>query len=756
MPRHFRRTAPRSALAALLFAVPTLAQIPQRGPDHGPTEPARATAEGVALAGATRGFPETAALELRDDTLWAHGRAFKARFLQGGLEFTPALVEAPGSMPVTFGFDRVHRGGPALPTESPSRSHAGLRVEYDRGAVTERYDVSAAGIEQSFVLRELPLGTGDLVVEVGLTTALTVAPRGDGLGLELADVGGLTIGGVTGIDANGDRVAGSLHYDRGTLELRLPAAFVDRAALPLTIDPLIGNVFAAYTSNFNDRDPDVAYDATTNTYLVVFERRFSATDTDIHGQRVSSSGGLLGGRVYIQTASTNEYDPVVANVNVRDHFVVVYTRANDIVARSVDASDGTVHLQHDIAVGSDVEWAPDVAGEATTVDDEAVCVWWNQTTNSIMAKQITVGTTGQLGSFGLTTLYQSNSITPRFPRISKSGGDLGILCVAFERQYSTSNRNPAICLIDRNIGIRHGLLPLSSSSLDQISIDVDGNGWQFVVAWQTEESASSTKYDIDCRTLTYVPVRPTGSQAQVTSNIVRVHGDQNDHEFGPKVIMAGNSAVLGWSDESGSEYHCYLASIDPANCTFCEGTTLGWLQGPLRWSWNLQGCSKASGGSTAADDMLLVMEDYDYQGTAGSNILAQRWHCEDGEAHNLGGSCGPGHGSQFTFCPHQGRSAFEARLYSRKASYPAWLVVSRDFFGLPCGTGQMVPDPFHGLVVADVTDTYGRAVFAAPIPNSSSVVGVQLYAQWVIYEPVAPGCPLFSSDLSDALRVIVE
>jgi hypothetical protein len=54
------------------------------------------------------------------------------------------------------------------------------------------------------------------------------------------------------------RVAG----DR--LELALPAAFVDGARQPLTLDPLLGTAFqiAIGTSN-DDGEPDVAYDATT-------------------------------------------------------------------------------------------------------------------------------------------------------------------------------------------------------------------------------------------------------------------------------------------------------------------------------------------------------------------------------------------------------------------------------------------------------------------------------------------------------------
>src|SRR5690606_18013260 len=120
----------------------------------------------------------------------------------------------------------------------------------------------------------------------------------------LPGVGGFRMSGVVGIDGAGARVRGGLRYEAGVLELSLPGAFVDRAALPLTLDPLVGNFVRVTTAGGdNDRAPAVSFDATANVYLAIWTRIFSATDFDVHGQRLSRSGGLIGGRLLIENST---------------------------------------------------------------------------------------------------------------------------------------------------------------------------------------------------------------------------------------------------------------------------------------------------------------------------------------------------------------------------------------------------------------------------------------------------------------------
>lgn len=166
----------------------------------------------------------------------------------------------------------------------PPTSHD-LRVEYDRGVAIERYDVGVDGMEQSFVFHQRPTGTGDLVVRGRLATDMVVTPHGEGLRLEQPGIGGFHIGGVVGFDRMGQRARGRVRFVDGALELSLDAAFVDAAALPLTLDPFIGNVFRLSTNALELR-PRVSFDVTTDNYLVVWQTSNGPRASDQPRRRV--------------------------------------------------------------------------------------------------------------------------------------------------------------------------------------------------------------------------------------------------------------------------------------------------------------------------------------------------------------------------------------------------------------------------------------------------------------------------------------
>ena len=241
------------------------------------------------LDGGPGSFADSVGLQWLDGELWAAGRDFKVQFEADRLTYTPALgSRAPRNIPLSLRVESFGRGTPREPVGPAQPAADALTASYDRGPFVERYDVTPKGIKQSFVFETLPAGSGDLVVRLRLDTELepSVVGTTDGEILFTAgDLGGVRIGEVIGIDGAGERVRGSMRYQEGTLDLVLPAAFVDEAALPITLDPLIGGSFYAQEP-LDNRDPDVAFDASEGVYLVVFERRFSASDSDIHAQRL--------------------------------------------------------------------------------------------------------------------------------------------------------------------------------------------------------------------------------------------------------------------------------------------------------------------------------------------------------------------------------------------------------------------------------------------------------------------------------------
>lgn len=192
----------------------------------------------------------------------AGGPDYAARFASDGVHYL-ALSHRRGvdaaSLRYRFaavargGRDRLVRAAAAAPTV------AGQEVHYEHGGVREVYAAQVDGIEQSFVIAQRPDGEGDLVVRGAIATDLPLtSASASGLCFE-RDGHGVTFGAVTGIDANGVRMSGTLQLRGNTLELTLPAAFVEHAAYPLTVDPLIGSAFTVgNVAGVDDNLPAIA------------------------------------------------------------------------------------------------------------------------------------------------------------------------------------------------------------------------------------------------------------------------------------------------------------------------------------------------------------------------------------------------------------------------------------------------------------------------------------------------------------------
>lgn len=174
--------------------------------------------------------------------LWGFGARYRALFVADHVEFLTCTAAAPAPLQIALRPTAAGRGTTRQPLPAAAPIEQGLAVRYHRGTVVEVYDVRPQHMEQSFVFHELPAGEGDLVVDLKLDTALPLLSVATDR-LEFGDEhGGVVINGVVGIDAEGDRVPGSLSFEGGVLSLRLPAAFVQTAALPLVLDPLLSPV----------------------------------------------------------------------------------------------------------------------------------------------------------------------------------------------------------------------------------------------------------------------------------------------------------------------------------------------------------------------------------------------------------------------------------------------------------------------------------------------------------------------------------
>ena len=321
------------------------------------------------------------------DSLEGGGANFAVRFDRAGMRFAPALgARASKTHELALTLDSIRRGDRVLHSGrdcSPARD--GTRATYRlSGDISERYSVRPDGVELSYRFAGRIGGSGDLVVRLRVDSSLASDQRGvlaDGLGLHAEGLGGVRIGGVTGVDAAGLTAPGSLEFDGDYLELSLPDRFVEQADYPLVLDPLIGTELLA-ASGGDDGAADVAYDATNDVYLVAWQRRLSSSDADICAQRVGSDGSLVGGLITVfDGADQLGLNPTVGNNNLTNRFLVAWQRGWnwsgpwDVHAACVDAATGTVSAPVELTylISPDVD--PDAASDHTLVDDGVPVVW---------------------------------------------------------------------------------------------------------------------------------------------------------------------------------------------------------------------------------------------------------------------------------------------------------------------------------------------------------------------------------------------
>ncbi len=353
-----RSESPRNAVDD---AVPGRAPIVE---ETGPLDP-RVERAWLDAAGAALGevppppdFTRLAALdpdrplhaEDADGTRRVRGSNYMARFGAEGASYTPFLgSDAPRTWPVGFALASVLVGDEALAYErSTPVLRAGEAMRYDRGGVTERYEIRADSIEQVFVLDELP-ARDEVVLRIAVTTDL-MAFETDA-GIEFANErGGVRYGRATALDASGASIAAPTTLIGDEIEIRVPASFVATARLPLTIDPIIstwtivssgGQPLGSYDHERLDT-LDCVYDATHGRWLIVWLDTWVAESGSRMGHLVWRLVGTLNGQTIASgfTSTHRARSPRCANNNASNQFLLGWLLNGTIEAQTISAASG--------------------------------------------------------------------------------------------------------------------------------------------------------------------------------------------------------------------------------------------------------------------------------------------------------------------------------------------------------------------------------------------------------------------------------
>ncbi|MCR9244725.1 MAG: hypothetical protein NXI31_06820 [bacterium] len=639
----------------------------------------------------------------------------------------------------------------------------GQSVIYDRPGLQERYEVRETGVEQSFVIDECPPGNGDLVVRGKLVTDL-VPDHFDQpvreLTLSAPGQVGVHIGAVTGIDANDNRATGTLRQTGEGLELILPADFVDRAHWPLIVDPLIGSTLSV--SPPNAELPDVAFDATNLVYVAVWRQkltsgsawrpyyRFIRTD----GSYATAALPLMPIPQLVTYFGGTRIR--VANVNSRDTFVATWdsgsgsTRA--IHCASISAANFAASVGVVVASGSDQQM-PDVGGEAVLVDDDVVLTWRNASLGLIRATQVNVPASTPPATpipFGpVVSIAGSGSSISAGPAIARTGGGPGRYLVTWGERSGPFNTFSNL----RGLVITRNVTPVSSpftivsplaSAFGPRNIALDGDGEHWVVAYDRLNAAGDT--DVYCQRVE-LPLSQGSLSVQSAVPIATTSVDEQT----PAVADLGESYLVSYERSLfpaiGSSAE--LVSIDPIDCTTCEGSfTI--QNSPLGRQSDVRIASTGGAPNTSA----MIVWGSSLLGSP-LGVRARMFAPRVGIVRDAGRGCGAG-GTAVSTCSVAGNANYTQRLLGAAPSAPTFLVIGLSTRPQSCGPCQLIPDPASGVTIfRGATSASGDAFYAMSIPPGPAFVGLRLHEQWITLTP-QPRCTAYGFDLSNALSVTIQ
>jgi hypothetical protein len=663
------------------------------------------------------------ALDVVDGTLTAIGDHYKATFAAGELEFTPLLGRAaPRNLP--FALQVTHAGRSELAAVGPATTHhAELVATFARRELTERLEVRPEGIKQSFVFDQLPPGHGDLVVRCRLRTELRPEATSSDGGLRFlhATAGGVSVGAVLGIDANGHTATGSLRCDGEQLDFVLPAAFVQQARLPLVVDPLLAAVVVT-AATLADSTPDVApLPAPTNAYLVVWQRAVSATDSDVRAQRVSFTGTLLGGLIMLETSNVSTADVSVAASPVANSWLVVCEQAGDIKARFL-AATGVLLTATDIANGPNQQRTPMLGGGFFANTSSAMCVWHDATANQILCRRLDLASPGS--SFPVVTVAAGSLLsTVGDPAISRDNLRSQALVVWTTTNPLGSRAVRGVVLAPTGVPLSAAVLVAGGGTTEAFAASCAGDGEDFVVAWRT----SSTLFGegAACAPLSYtfggLGLGP------VSVGAARTFTGPNGLVRNTAVAMFQGSAMVAFSSAGTTTNDVVALSVDPLTCSDCEGPLTVDLGGN---DSGVSLCSRALGASPNLpnEGAVVFVPIVSGQGDVTLRLL----RADDGLRNDLDIACTAG--SVSAPCARAGNPNYGLVLREAAANELALVIHSTALLNFQCNPCLIGPDPSLGVVqFLGTTSGTGGIRAALPLPGGPAAVGATIHSQFVLF-----------------------
>jgi hypothetical protein len=686
--------------------------------------------------------------------LAAVGRSYRATFDARGVTFQPALgKQAKRAATWHAQTLRVARGSTELLRTDglvPPCTHDRRSATFHWPQVSERYDARPDGLEQSFVFAAPPAGSGDLVVEIAIDATLPRAADGSASWRD-EQGGGVVLGAITGIDANGDRCRGEVRPTATGVELVLPAAFVERAAYPLVLDPLIGTSQQAFAGADCDF-PDVAYDAYSDSWCVVWTQFFGGGATGIVGSVWDADTMTLGYAFGIN--QTGDEDSVrVTDIAGTGLFVMVWVNyqasGNRISGLAFEPTQAQATNVFTID-GPGNLGSPILSGEATLFDDDCT-VCWLDATYGLLGCTIAIDASFQVSATPLVQIAGGNVTEAA---ISKQGGNPGISLVTW------IDRPPGLPgwvraqVVDNDMNLLGPGAWIQNTAQNCGFPAVDGDGTKFLVAWEEQSVANPSSTDVRGKIVTVGPAGVT-----TIGGVLDLAAVAARDEYAVDVALLGNKFGISYMTFAGSLPYaddCWFRAVSGVGGLIGDELRLDVTPGTqYRYEHAPRLIGRCAGDATLpVDDGLCVFADQNVT-TFDSDVGLQQIEAmgAGGTILDLGGGCGPGGVASSPGPAALGNTALALELFGAQP-----LAVPFLFLGLPqphltCGVCTVIP----ALSVTFVPNTAGSASWPFAIPGTASLVGFQFDFQFVSFNVLYVGCPAFPGvAASNIVRVTID
>lgn len=515
-----------------------------------------------------------------DGAIWVRGSDYKASFSEHGATFVPFLgSDAPRNFPVSFILEEARAGSTTLPLTVARPRRDRQSVVFDRGSFREVYRAKPLGIEQIFEW-DRPVA-GDLVLVIRAESELAAHAGEEGMSFSNA-LGGVRYGRATAIDSDGATLEVGREVRDGRIVLTVPAAFVEHARFPLTIDPIISSFSASQGSGLPNLNSDVAYDWSWDMYMVVFEEAYSATDHDVGAVTLDLNGAQLGFD-YVDYTGAFWSAPRIANNDTSSSFLIVAERhvgaTSEIWARASYAENPfPMEIQFLVSsLAGSSSTHPCVGGSPSAKSEFPFFVCWQRTATS--------GNKSIWGTFLGTNIAFSpvyaiaSGVGESNPSISRTGflsDTLGVPTIiwslVFQRTYSSSDEDicrSSVRFLDDGTASVDGtyVIDFSSASDTNPCISSAALNGQELVAYE-RNGAGGTRSIRGGILNGLFAIGPLDLSA-----LVGASGSYS--QFGPCADSDGVRFVLGYSQESGLSSNAYISTLHVA------GASLGVSEPPV-------------------------------------------------------------------------------------------------------------------------------------------------------------------------------